>query len=176
MTDATQAVYSKQPFRTCHPHRLITSPFLLVHSLFTADPGLIIIPLACLEPPWPCFSRNSDSARQGRWFRVAWWGWEGVGRREEGKRERQFTAPVGSWLPPWHISNFILLAFILGNAAATACSGWGTDRRKMWGLMALRDKGPGNTLWGFLIQAPSCPPGLGAEEERSPRPSAQELP
>lgn len=58
--------------------------FLLVHSLFTADPRLIIIPLTCLEPPWPCFSRNSDSARQGRLFGVAWWRWEGVGRREEG--------------------------------------------------------------------------------------------
>ena len=33
--------------------------------------------------------------------------------------------------PHWHISNFILLALILGNAVTTSCSVRGMDWRKM---------------------------------------------
>lgn len=58
-------------------------------------------PLHWLEPPHSFFLRNIEPARLGRLFGVAWWGWEGVGRGEEGwEGKRQFMEPVGSWLPP----------------------------------------------------------------------------
>lgn len=47
-------------------------------------------------------------------------GLRGGGQKGGGVRgKRQFMEPVGSWLPPLALSNFILLAFILGNAEAT---------------------------------------------------------
>lgn len=42
---------------------------------------------------------------------------KGGGVRGKGNLRRLWVAGF----PHWHISNFILLAFILGNAATTAC-------------------------------------------------------
>lgn len=75
------------------------SLFFWLPSLFTAAHQLSVIPLTCLEPPWSCFSRNVTQLGAGYsgWLDGGEKGWA-EGRR--GERERQFTAPVGSWLPP----------------------------------------------------------------------------
>lgn len=46
--------------------------------------------------------------------------------------------------PHWHISNFISLAFILGSAATTSCSGRGVDQREtVQALSGLETRGRG---------------------------------
>lgn len=75
------------------------SLFFWLPSLFTAAHKLSVLTLTCLEPPWSCFSRNVTQLGAGYsgWLDGGEKGWA-EGRR--GERERQFTAPVGSWLPP----------------------------------------------------------------------------
>lgn len=98
-------------------------------------------------------------------------GQKGGGVREKGNLRRLWVAGFSHW----HISNFILLAFILGNAATTACSGRGRTGGRYEGSQPPRDKGPGNTLSGFLVQAPAH---LACELKRKchQKPPVQELP
>lgn len=95
------------------------------HSLLSVEHQQSITPLTCMKPLQSCSSGESDFVRQVRLFGVAWWGWKGVGIGRRAERERQFMVPVGSCFPLLALSNFMLLAFILRNAATTLCYGRG---------------------------------------------------
>lgn len=97
LNNTCQWVCPEHPFQT-GTHTAAVSGFSLLPWLLNTNSKS---PLHWLESPQSFFFRNIEPARLSRLFGVAWWGWEGVGRREEGwEGKRQFMEPVGSWLPP----------------------------------------------------------------------------